>query len=74
MAITLASMLGHIGTEGGGIGFGYSSVNSTGDVFKKIPWKSLPQGTNNIKDFIPVARVTDMLEKPNKTFHYNGQK
>ena len=45
MAITLASMLGHIGTEGGGIGFGYSSVNSTGDVFKKIPWKSLPQGT-----------------------------
>ena len=74
MAITLASMLGYIGTEGGGIGFGYSSVNSTGDVFKKIPWKSLPQGTNNIKDFIPVARVTDMLEKPTKIFHYNGQK
>ena len=31
MGITLASMLGHIGTERGGIGFGYSSVNSTGD-------------------------------------------
>ena len=57
MGISLASMLGHIGTEGGGIGFGYASVNSTGDVFKKIPWKSLPQGTNPIKDFIPVARV-----------------
>jgi biotin/methionine sulfoxide reductase len=74
MGITLASMLGHIGTEGGGIGFGYSSVNSTGDVFKKIPWKSLPQGKNKIKDFIPVARITDMLEKPNELFQYDGQK
>ena len=74
MGITLASMLGHIGTEGGGIGFGYSSVNSTGDVFKKIPWKSLPQGNNKIKDFIPVARITDMLEKPNEFFHYDGRK
>ena len=73
MGISLASMLGHIGTEGGGIGFGYASVNSTGDVFKKIPWKSLPQGTNPIKDFIPVARVTDMLEKPNQTFKYDGR-
>ena len=74
MGITLASMLGHIGTEGGGIGFGYSSVNSTGDVFKKIPWKSLPQGNNKIRDFIPVARITDMLEKPNEFFHYDGRK
>ena len=74
MGITLASMLGHIGTEGGGIGFGYSSVNSTGDVFKKIPWKSLPQGKNKIKDFIPVARITDMLERPNEFFQYDGSK
>ena len=74
MGITLASMLGHIGTEGGGIGFGYSSVNSTGDVFKKIPWKSLPQGNNKIRDFIPVARITDMLEKPNEFFQYDGRK
>ena len=74
MGITLASMLGHIGTERGGIGFGYSSVNSTGDVFKKIPWKSLPQGKNKIKDFIPVARITDMLERPNEFFQYDGSK
>ena len=74
MGITLASMLGHIGTERGGIGFGYSSVNSTGDVFKKIPWKSLPQGKNKIRDFIPVARITDMLERPNEFFQYDGNK
>ena len=74
MGITLACMLGYIGTAGGGFGFGYSSVNSTGDSFSKIPWKSLPQGQNNVKDFIPVARITDMLENPGKNFVYDGQK
>ena len=74
MGITLACMLGYIGTAGGGFGFGYSSVNSTGDSFSKIPWKSLPQGQNHVKDFIPVARITDMLENPGKIFFYNGQK
>ena len=74
MGITLAAMLGQIGTAGGGFGFGYSSVNSTGDSYDKIPWQSLPQGQNKIKDFIPVARVTDMLEKPGQEFIYDGQK
>ncbi len=74
MGITLASMLGQIGTAGGGFGFGYSSVNSTGDSFSKIPWKSLPQGHNKVKDFIPVARITDMLEKPGEVFDYDGKK
>ena len=74
MGITLAAMLGQIGTAGGGFGFGYSSVNSTGDSYEKIPWQSLPQGQNKIKDFIPVARVTDMLEKPGQEFIYDGQK
>ena len=74
MGITLACMIGQIGTAGGGFGFGYSSVNSTGDTFTKLPWKSLPQGQNNVKDFIPVARITDMLEKPGETFDYDGQK
>ena len=74
MGITLACMIGQIGTGGGGFGFGYSAVNSTGDAFTKLPWKSLPQGQNNIKDFIPVARITDMLEKPGETFDYDGQK
>ncbi len=72
--ITLACMLGYIGTAKGGFGFGYSAVNSTGDSFKKIPWQSLPQGKNKVNDFIPVARITDMLEKPGKKFLYNGNK
>jgi biotin/methionine sulfoxide reductase len=74
MEITLAAMLGHIGKASGGFGFGYSSVNSTGDSFDKIPWQSLSQGENKIEDFIPVARVTDMLENPGGEFDYDGKK
>ena len=74
MGITLAAMLGQIGTASGGFGFGYSSVNSTGDSFDKTSWQSLPQGKNKIKDFIPVARVTDMLENPGGEFDYDGKK
>ena len=74
MGITLASMLGHIGKASGGFGFGYSAVNSTGDIFDKIKWPSLPQSKNKIKSFIPVARITDMLNNPGKHFFYDGEK
>ncbi|OUX43616.1 aspartyl/glutamyl-tRNA(Asn/Gln) amidotransferase subunit C [bacterium TMED277] len=71
-AITLASMLGQIGLPGGGVGFGYSAVNSIGNNFTNIRGVSFPQGKNKSGSFIPVARITDMLEKPNETFNYNG--
>ena len=71
-AIALACIIGDIGKAGGGIGFGYSAMNSIGNHYRKIPAVSLPQGKNNIKKFIPVARITDMLEKPGTRFDYNG--
>ncbi len=71
-AITVAAMLGQIGLPGGGIGFGYSATNSVGDHGTKIPAASLPQGTNPVSDFIPVARISDLLLNPGKTFDYNG--
>ena len=74
MGITLACMLGHIGTSHGGFGFGYSAVNSTGDIFDKIKWPSLPQSKNKVKTLIPVARITDMLNNPGKYFLYDGKK
>ena len=74
MGITLASMLGHIGSASGGFGFGYSAVNSTGDSFNKIKWPSLPQSKNKVTSFIPVARITDMLNNPGGKFIYNGKK
>jgi len=70
--VTLAAMLGQIGLPGGGICFGYSATNSIGDHRTKIPGASLPQGNNAIEDFIPVARVSDMLLNPGQTFEYDG--
>jgi biotin/methionine sulfoxide reductase len=34
----------------------------------------LPQGKNKVDDFIPVARLTDMLLNPGKSFDFNGEK
>ena len=72
-AITLAAMLGQIGLPGTGIGFGYSAMNNIGLNRRKICYASFPQGTNPIKDFIPVARITDLLEHPGGRFDYDGQ-
>ncbi len=73
-AIALACIIGDIGKPGGGIGFGYSAMNSIGNHYKKIPAVSLPQGKNGVKKFIPVAKISEMLESPGKIFDYNGLK
>ncbi|MEX3010447.1 molybdopterin guanine dinucleotide-containing S/N-oxide reductase [Hoeflea sp. TYP-13] len=72
-AITLAAMLGQIGLPGGGIGFGYSATNGIGAQYQRLPYASLPQGKNAVHDFIPVARVSDMLLNPNARFEYDGK-
>ncbi len=71
-AITLAAMLGQIGLPGGGIGFGYSAVNTIGREVTSLPAAALPQGQNLVKTFIPVARIADMLLNPGAPFDYNG--
>ncbi len=71
-AIALAAMLGQMGTPGGGVAFGYTVTNYLGNNVKKMPYGSLPQGKNAVSDFIPVARISDMLLSPGKKFHYNG--
>ena len=73
-AIALASMLGQIGLPGGGIAFGYSAVNSVGNDYTPGPWAALPQGENPVRDYIPVARISDMLLNPGKEFEYNGDR
>ncbi len=71
-AISLAAMLGQIGTPGGGIGFGYAIANYVGHNVDPMPYAALPQGRNSVSDFIPVARVSDMLLTPGSSFDYNG--
>ena len=72
-ATALASMLGQIGLPGGGIAFGYSAANSIGLEKSVVEFKSLPQGQNSIKSFIPVSRISEMLLKPGEPFNYNGK-
>ncbi len=72
-AITLAALLGQVGLPGGGFGFGYSSTNGAGRPEMGFRWPSVPQGRNQVPDFIPVARFTDMLLNPGGTVPYNGR-
>jgi biotin/methionine sulfoxide reductase len=70
-SIALAALLGQIGLPGGGVGHGYGMTASTGQRFvAKMP--TLDQGTNPVGDYIPVARISDMLLQPGAAYEYNG--
>ncbi len=71
-AVGLAAVLGQIGLPGGGFGVAYGPVNLVGSPERRIAGPVLPQGRNTVDAFIPVARITDMLESPGAPFAYNG--
>lgn len=71
--LALAAVLGQIGQPGTGFGFGYGSTTPPGRPKRFISWPSVPQGRNPVTDFIPVARISDMLLNPGATYHYNGE-
>ncbi len=72
LVVTVAAMLGQIGLPGGGFGVGYGSVNMMGSTVPKFSGPTLSQGRNAVRDFIPVARLSDMLLSPGEPFQYNG--
>lgn len=71
-ALGLASLIGQIGLPGGGVGYGYASLGGVGASINvgKSPGMSLMKRA--IESFIPVARISDMLLNPGKTFTYEG--
>ena len=73
MATTLASMLGQIGLPGGGIGFGYGAIGGVGNPIKNFGGLTFPKGKNPISDFIPVARIAEMLNSPGSNYEFNGE-
>lgn len=73
MAVTLAALLGQIGLPGGGFGLGYGCMNYIGSGRSSFSGARLPQGHNPVQDFIPVARIADMLLQPGASFDYNGR-
>ncbi|MDC2824962.1 trimethylamine-N-oxide reductase TorA [Rodentibacter pneumotropicus] len=85
MLVTLASMLGQIGLQGGGFGFSYHYANggvptATGGTIGSI--SVTPAGGTGDKTWLddaakfsfPVARIADALLNPGKTIDYNGTK
>ncbi|HEY0275756.1 MAG TPA: molybdopterin-dependent oxidoreductase, partial [Paenirhodobacter sp.] len=72
MALVLAAMLGKWRT---GAGFTYS-LGSMGDRGRRplaVPLPTLPQGRNRVPDFIPVARISELLLHPGKAYTYKGE-
>ena len=74
MGVVLAAMLGQIGLLGGGFAYALGSTSNTGKPAVAVPVPTLPQGRNSISDFIPVARLADMLLHPGEPFDYNGHR
>ncbi|WP_223427043.1 molybdopterin-dependent oxidoreductase [Tateyamaria pelophila] len=73
MAIALAAMLGQIGLPGGGYTVGYGVNANIGNVERPFRWGTLPQGINPVRDFIPVAMISEMLLNPGGSYSYQGQ-
>src|SRR5690606_5655425 len=71
-AIALGCMAGHIGKKGCGFAFGLTAVNSVGQPFRRLKGPSFDQGPNPVKHFIPVARITELLEGSSSHIDYNG--
>ncbi|MFU1928379.1 molybdopterin-dependent oxidoreductase [Bordetella hinzii] len=72
-ALGLAAVIGQIGLPGGGVGFGYGSLGGVGAPLAAARSPSLPLGRNPNADFIPCARIADMLLNPGGSFSYEGQ-
>ncbi len=71
--VALAAMLGTIGKPGQGVGFGYGSANGMGTPRIDVPSVSGVPVRNPCGAYIPVARITELLERPGETLQYNGR-
>jgi biotin/methionine sulfoxide reductase len=74
MAAVLAAMLGQIGLPGGGYNYALGSLAQYGRRVTAVGLPALPQGRNGVADFIPVARIADMLLHPGDGYNYNGRR
>ena len=64
MGMVLAAALGQIGLPGGGYAYSLGAIGYYGRRVNAVPGPTLGQGRNGVADFIPVARIADMLLNP----------
>jgi biotin/methionine sulfoxide reductase len=74
MGLALACLLGQIGQPGGGFGHGYGSMADVGAPTVPYPLPLFEQGRNPIDTYIPVARITELLDNPGGTMDFDGRK
>jgi biotin/methionine sulfoxide reductase len=74
MLTALAAMLGRVGLPGQGFAFGLGSENGMGGARVMVPSVHLPALPNPARSYIPVARITDMLERPGDVVDWNGRR
>ncbi|WES68668.1 molybdopterin guanine dinucleotide-containing S/N-oxide reductase [Superficieibacter sp. HKU1] len=75
MLVTLAAMLGQIGTPGGGFGLSYHFANGGNPTRRAAVLASMQgsvQGGTDAVDKIPVARIVEALENPGAPYQHNG--
>lgn len=72
-AIALACVLGSIGLPGGGIGFGYGSIQRQGTRGSGVAPPRLPSVANPVEDAVPASLGADLLLNPGKTIAFNGR-
>jgi molybdopterin guanine dinucleotide-containing S/N-oxide reductases len=75
MLVTLAAMLGQIGTPGGGFGLSYHFANGGNPTRRAAVLGSMQglvkEGVDAV-DKIPVARIVEALENPGAPYQHNG--
>lgn len=75
MIVTLAAMLGQIGTPGGGFGLSYHFANGGNPTRRAAVLASMQgslKGGTDAVDKIPVARIVEALENPGGFYQHNG--
>ena len=73
-AMALAAMVGQIGLPGGGYNYSLGAMGHTGRRLNAVPLPTVPQGTNCVPNFIPCARVSDMLLSPGQEYDFDGKR
>ncbi len=73
-AMALAAMVGQIGLPGGGYNYSLGAMGHTGRQINAVPLPTVPQGANGVANFIPCARVSDMLLSPGQEYDFDGRR
>ncbi|WP_321948006.1 molybdopterin-dependent oxidoreductase [Paraburkholderia sp. J10-1] len=74
MALVLSAMLGHMNKPGGGFSYGLGSIGNIGKHALGVPLPTFSQAQNGVRDFIPVARIADLLLQPGDSYTYKCEK